>query len=62
MEEDRITIGPVNNPDLYVGCHSKNDCTLYENIEGPSETWAGNKYILKTAQLGLLTQIGKIRS
>ena len=40
MEEDRITIGPVNNPDLYVGCHSKNDCTLYENIEGPSETWA----------------------
>tara|TARA_B100000212_G_scaffold290595_1_gene232131 strand:+ start:459 stop:830 length:372 start_codon:yes stop_codon:yes gene_type:complete len=45
MEEERITIGPVSNPDLYVGCHSKHDCTLYENIEGPSEAWAGNKYM-----------------
>lgn len=45
MEEERITVGPVSNPDLYVGCHNKHDCTLYENIEGPSETWAGNKYM-----------------
>lgn len=45
MEADRITIGPVNNPELYVGCHSMNDCTLYENIDGPSEAWAGNKYM-----------------
>lgn len=44
MEADRITIGPVDNPELYVGCHSMNDCTLYENIEGPPDTWAGNKY------------------
>ena len=33
MEAGRITIGPVDNPELYVGCHSINDCTLYENIE-----------------------------
>ena len=53
MGEDKITIGPVDNPELYVGCHNVVDCTLYENVTEPDD-WYGNKY---TFEDGVFTSV-----
>lgn len=44
MSETQIDVGPEEKLDFIVGCHSSNDCTLYENVTLPDD-YVGNKYL-----------------
>ena len=51
MGATQIDVGPEEKLDFIVGCHSKSDCTLYENITGPKEEWYGNKWFFRWSHL-----------